>query len=380
VPPAERGMLRSRQRRSLRGSTGGNSSTALPTAWHSQRPMCLPLCLLLLACDSSGDLVSTPPEGGRLIEAARIGPDDRVLDRSAVVSGPHGYFYVAPVVEIGTVAVYDSLGVYSHSFGRRGAGPGELEEITYHFAWSGDTIAVVSAARVSLFASDGSFVRSFVPNGYISMAAVHPNGPILTHQTPIFHRHVGPVVLMDDSGGTMADMDDPGPLRAGDRIRRVAWLGDNIVSIPRNELNVRVFNSRGRLLRRVPVEVSWLEPVRLSSGVRRHQGAILDVKMHDTLLWILVVRYRHDRYSIPAGEDTRGHAGPRPLSMQDRVVRNEPHIIGLNMSTGVVEFAHTMDGQWIGGLVDGGRYFTREEADDGAVTIRVWRIASSFQP
>lgn len=57
------------------------------------------------------------------------------------------------------VTVFDSVGQFSHRFGGRGEGPGELEDFSTVFACEGDTIIAADAYAYNYFAADGRFLR-----------------------------------------------------------------------------------------------------------------------------------------------------------------------------------------------------------------------------
>ncbi|MBA3557790.1 MAG: hypothetical protein H0W30_04235 [Gemmatimonadaceae bacterium] len=71
---------------------------------------------------------------------------------------------------------YDRDGRYLHSIGRRGGGPSEFENLGFLARFGGDSLLIYdfNGRRVSVFTSDGGFVRSF---SLVREGAVNPSGP-----------------------------------------------------------------------------------------------------------------------------------------------------------------------------------------------------------
>lgn len=104
-----------------------------------------------------------------LIQTTRIGtesgPDDSFGRITDVLVDGAGRIFVADLSE-SHVAVFDPTGQRIGTLGRQGSGPGEFQSPWTLARGRGDTIFVVdlALARVSVFAQDLSFVRSFRVN------------------------------------------------------------------------------------------------------------------------------------------------------------------------------------------------------------------------
>ncbi len=131
------------------------------------------LLLLLCAASLQGQAPAVPvqvlrssPRSVSLVQGIRIGseagPDDSFGRITDVLMDPSGRIFVSDL-DASHVAVFDSLGRRLGTLGRSGEGPGEFRSPWTLAQGRGDSIFVVdlALARVSVFAGDLSFVRSF---------------------------------------------------------------------------------------------------------------------------------------------------------------------------------------------------------------------------
>ncbi len=176
---------------------------SLPLRW----PTLALAALTLHACTSGDDggpagspyatrqlTESCPDCQIELVEVATLGAiddpasvrDDAALRDCMVARLSDGRFVVSGVVGGGQVLVYSAAGVLEGSFGRRGAGPGEMGADLRILAGAGDTLFVQddSQARMSVFDGEGRFQRSFpVPSTYRSFATVS-SGALIFERDP----------------------------------------------------------------------------------------------------------------------------------------------------------------------------------------------------
>jgi hypothetical protein len=80
---------------------------------------------------------------------------------AAIAAAPDGRFFVLDRME-SRVHVFSPAGKLEKSFGKRGAGPGELSTLPVDIMYTRGQLAIVDAMnqRISLFTIDGSFVHS----------------------------------------------------------------------------------------------------------------------------------------------------------------------------------------------------------------------------
>jgi len=75
------------------------------------------------------------------------------------------------------VALFDSLGGYTHTIGRNGDGPGEFRSPWHVYQGAGDSVLVVDIYRsVSVFGADGGYARRFVPGDIVGETQGAPIG------------------------------------------------------------------------------------------------------------------------------------------------------------------------------------------------------------
>jgi hypothetical protein len=142
---------------------------------------------------------------------------------------PDGRFFVLDRAE-SRVYVFSADGKLERSFGRRGAGPGELSNLTTALVYTQGQLLVVDASnqRLSLFAADGSFVRSrqlnFMQGMPVSWAATGARVAYLARPMP------APVAaqLGGVSSHTVFSI-DPRTDAAADTLLRIPLPPDNTV-------------------------------------------------------------------------------------------------------------------------------------------------------
>jgi hypothetical protein len=177
--------------------------------WKARRTPWAAAALLAIGCAADADqraepsksdperlaLVDAPCEGCtfHLEEVAVLGDlndpvsirDDAASRDCMVVRAPGGDFLVSGLVGGGEVARFRADGTFSHAFGRRGQGPGELGSDLRVSGGAGDSIFVFdhSQARAGVYDGSGGFARSF---------------PIPAAYRPWTRRHDGSLVFAPD--------------------------------------------------------------------------------------------------------------------------------------------------------------------------------------
>lgn len=116
---------------------------------------------VLVACAGSPDAVVSEV-GGRwtAVPTVRAGAQDGPGALSPVFDvevGPNGEMLVGQPA-IGTISVFDSVGQFLRSVGRRGPGPGEFG-VLGRMGWLADSLWIVDFGRLQLFGPDLEFSR-----------------------------------------------------------------------------------------------------------------------------------------------------------------------------------------------------------------------------
>jgi len=173
--------------------------------------------------------------------------------------------------------VYDASGNWMESWGGRGEGPGEFDDLTHVDAWPGDSIVAWSGpgSSISVFDSEGNFGRSFKLEsvhegpfgGYVFPAAVTATGSILAGQNPsVFDRVV--VEIRGADGRLLSSLGEhPGiehhrvefvsgsdrgvtmyEVIFGPTVAQVPW-GDLIIHSLNSHYEIRAFADDGTLAR-----------------------------------------------------------------------------------------------------------------------------------
>jgi 6-bladed beta-propeller len=125
------------------------------------------------------DTVQSIARIGRAGGLAEPEPDEFGRVTSATLDAANALFVAD--AQARQVRVFTSTGAFVEAFGRSGAGPGEFGAL-YSLAWAGDTLLTLDSnnARISAFASDGTFLTSWqwLPlTGPVNFVRFYPAGP-----------------------------------------------------------------------------------------------------------------------------------------------------------------------------------------------------------
>jgi hypothetical protein len=162
---------------------------------------------------NSGDPVLLSVDRIARIGAVEEGPAAFGRIRS-VIADENGHVYVADNIA-GEVRVFDESGTHLSSFGRRGGGPGEFEDL-YSLAWLGSRIAVMDPgnARIGLFTRDGTWVsgiRHYPLTGPGTLIRLHPAGKAGFYAPVIDSRRPDLPFVRIASEGAADTIGAPGP-------------------------------------------------------------------------------------------------------------------------------------------------------------------------
>lgn len=148
---------------------------------------------------NTGESIWTAETAWRLEEDLRLGTlegagsePEQFGNIESIATDSRGRIYVLEW-DRQEIRVFDSVGTYSHTIGRRGQGPGELSAAWTLSIGPGDTLTVLDdgAMRFSVFAPDGAFIQSHRRNivgygaplrsrlddgGYLDWAQGFPDG------------------------------------------------------------------------------------------------------------------------------------------------------------------------------------------------------------
>jgi hypothetical protein len=197
-------------------------------------------------------------------------PTDPVyLDLHSRVSvDARGRFYVIPA-QPGKIAVYDQTGRFARTFGQLGDGPGEFRSVSTIAVGPGDTVHVFSNARATVFASDGSFIRTrIVPGSFrVRSAVVLANGAWLLQGLVNSHAGIGlPFHTLPKFADTLHSFGAvPGEQfiwrSVYDEMRRLAVVGDTVLWSARlPHYLLEQWNINGTPLKVIERKADWFTP------------------------------------------------------------------------------------------------------------------------
>lgn len=154
---------------------------------------------------------------------------------------------------------YDRSGAFLKSSGRRGSGPGEFVQLRRVCRLPGDTVLAMSYSdrRMSLWTSDGEFIRELPRVGVGPAEPCFPDGTLLVIQPPKSRRSgfstpgLAPHVRIRLDGGTVSEFGElpieeyTAPVRP---VVSVVVQGDRVYAATGKTFEVRTYSGLGRLL------------------------------------------------------------------------------------------------------------------------------------
>lgn len=256
LPPNRFSFLRSMGRAATGGNQGVVGSRRSTVVLRSL-VLCLAVASSAIGCGEAGDDTNGGPSSAYVIreaspritaDTAFLPPgcepcsievtstmvlgdlDDPVLMRvsPSAVRDRRGrtYLYGSGAMDH-EVLVFDSSGSYQTSLGRSGQGPGEYRQVNSLTILPGDSVLMISDfSRVSVFAPDGEFARSFtLPFTPYSRAVYLPgSGVAVAGGIPTPDQAVLPLHLLDDQGQVVRSFGTPN-LRGGQDLPNMRIVG-----------------------------------------------------------------------------------------------------------------------------------------------------------
>ena len=279
-----------------------------------------------------------------------------------------GRVFVAPTTEPGTIAVFDSAGVFLHAVGREGAGPGEFRQLAAIFGAAGDSIlAFQRGGIVDVIGSNGRSGRRIAASGHVYDVALLSDGravvagsrePTLVQIVAPNARDNLPIIVKDSTQIGQFDY-YVAPAAGG------FWLTGG------HELRFQRFNDDGTLVEALQLRVPD-EPLGRGS-----QPRTIDIEFDSVsgLLWVL----RLHRNPKPDSSKLE----PRRLTGQGEQLAVTP---GARALTELFDFEvyciDTRNRRLVGrAMLEASRAFyapggiyTYNEDDDGLITVSLLRL------
>jgi hypothetical protein len=318
-----------------------------------------------------------------LQRVAQLGrADDTVAlsPRSQVARDSHGFFYAAPLLQDGVVAVFGPTGAFTSLIGRPGRGPGDLAGIRHIRIAPHDSLLVLEYDRLSLFGPDGVFARTVpVPAGVLGFRfAVQADGRVVLNNYMPKHSSfvvLGPAVRTFGHSIAGRDSDALQFLLAALDSGRFAAVQQNYRYL------VQVWDTAGVMRREFRRDPEWFPrssyEERLGRTPRsppssRVLGAQADLVRRR--LWITAV-VPDRNWRVVAPEVEPGHrevTGWFALKVSDYARAYDTVLEVLDLDTGKVIATQRFDA-YVPYLIDAGLLYGPREDPSGMLVLDVWR-------
>jgi hypothetical protein len=243
---------------------------------------------------------------------------------SRVVRNSRGRFYVSPLVDASTIAVFDEDGSYVTTLGRRGEGPGEFIEIRDVAIGPGDSLHVLHDSRITIYSPEHEYVRSLPSeearmSGYI---AVTSEGiPITARNVSTYGAGEQELVWRHTAEGPVA----AGITSSSEAVtaRDVTVAGDTI-SLLLSDYSVH-FSAPGAVWQRRGSAPAWYEEelTAAAEGGRRAPFVAAVMPRGDSI-WVL--SYQFGPRPLRPTEPQAAHAAPRALSASEFQGYSQPRV------------------------------------------------------
>ncbi len=333
-------------------------------------------------------IVDAPCEGCTLAldEIAVLGgPNDPVAVRDDAASrdcmvarGPKGDFLVTGLIGGGQVAHFRADGSFSHVFGRRGQGPGELGSDIRISVGPGDSIIVIddSQARAGIYDWSGGFSRSFpIPSAFRPWTRQH-DGSLVFAQDPATPSDPVFTVLSrnGESLGTVARPGDRDDTMDLDSWTVSSSTDGGVWAASTWEYQIFHIDADGRTDVVLQRDASWFP-----SGGRFQEGMPTTVRTPPLIRFVreirpgllMVVAVVPDRNWEP-------NISLRPsYEWGRRVFDTRIEIVDVQ-TDGVI--ASTISDEWLGAVCDSDLMYTVFEGQDLTLRVRVVRPTLSLGP
>jgi hypothetical protein len=302
-----------------------------------------------------------------------------------VARDSRGRYFVAPTLEPGQIAVFSPQGMLVQSIGRKGDGPGEMEEIRYLQVGAGDSLIVTHhRERFSVFTPQLTFARGFTfqARGFApGRFVIRPDGWMLALR-----------------GGSSAGVDDypmrligatgtPGAafgkrepfLEEGSRFYAgLAATHDQFWAAPNNLYELDVYQPSGQQLRTFRRTTPWFPRLSREEASRSgwDGGTVHALAVANNTVWILtsVVRPEAKRRLEKRSGASEGEATPRQLSVAERSALRQYYLEAFDPRTNRMIARASLENHVPGGFLDGGQLHTYSEDEQGTLSINVWRL------
>jgi hypothetical protein len=311
------------------------------------------------------------------------GTDEVALSQYARVVLSRGQYIVGPTYAPGVLLVFDADGLPITTFGRAGAGPGEIQGRAFRLAAGpGDSIHVVDFNRWSVFSpGDHRFIRSVTLAGVPTSIDVSPAGEWIAAMQQASSGQTHLVQAIDPADGSVrrslmtsgAAGSARENLNAVENVRIVHADRGGVWITPINRVDVRSSNSNIRYFR----DSGWFPGVAAfhpdEPFYHRPSPRVTDIRaMGDVLLIYAAVAARNWR-AQPLPRADAGRERPRITNVHVSQVF-EGVIEAVDMRTGRVLVRTTVEGRPrpITGSTD--LIQRSRELPDGEIVIDVLRI------
>jgi hypothetical protein len=196
---------------------------------------------------------------------------------------------------------FDNRGTLIHSFGRRGQGPGEIQDCDCFRINAKDELVISTSRKILFFSADGEFLKEFpLPIGASSGTALD-NGHFLLKDAPrpldkASGKMVSALCLYDPQFRKIKELEsveypDPGAQEIKAVYHKLLWHADSlrIVTAAQGDVyEIRVYDLQGNLVRKL---VKAFDPVSPTDEYKESYRKNLGPRMSEML---------KDRISFPA--------------------------------------------------------------------------------
>ena len=302
---------------------------------------------------------------------------------ASVARDSRGIYYVAQRTT--PPLVFDSSGRFVRHLGRKGKGPGEVEDALAVLIGPGDSLHVIEffSGRRSVFSPSGTFVRLIQLQGNVGIAAMLPNGDMAINRG--FYeafRDGAPLQIVGPEGEASPPFggNQPVPLQGDQqqlsRQLAVARTGD-IWAAHYKEYRFSLWRRDGTLVRHYERPNDFFRPDESFVVQRDHSTPPRVTSIHEDgagRVWVTVqVSAPSDQWNAALGEPRRAPNGTVTYPQQMRGRMYHTLIEVFDVRAGTILVSRRFPFHVVDALGDG-EYAAYRQNEDGVPYVDIWRV------
>lgn len=328
---------------------------------------------VLLSCGDAADLSFSESlcshcqiDIARAVRLDAGSRDARFLISTKLAKSDDGRFFAAPLVEPARVASFSPRGEYLLTFGARGSGPGEMDEVASLTLGREDSVFVLDGTgRLSVFAPAGEFARALETGVFGAVREAVSGDLILTDGM------LGGGIWHVTRDGANRRRIDQSSQPAESRVVQIADDG-RIWSVSSNYV-IEVYSESAELLRTVDLSDF------VGATDERYSTRVVDVTISAGDLLMVLVGRRDRQWRRPQ-QTERGEDGPVMLSVEEATQLHQYYLDIVDPWQVRIVARRKLEGMFVAGFLGTDQLYSVESDERYELSLQIWNVSFSLPP